>query len=175
MQLVSGRQDRWRRRVGVGVKVSYPLDTYLRLGARRTYLYDYWSLNLDESYYWFDHKGQSFITSVEFNRQLADKLLFRSSSRARWAEVNGYVETSQVFSFFQSLDKIRLVTFQAGVYGVTEPAIMATDYRVSASIRQNLRKQYLFVELIPQLRYQKIHAFVPERGIVLRLEWVFQG
>jgi len=175
LQAISGRRDRWRYRVGVGIKPSSPVDSYVRLGARRNYVFSKWSLYLDESVYSFDREGESFISIVELNRLVEENLLFRSTSRARWVRTNEYIETTQIFSLFQTLDQDRLVILRAGVYGVTEPAVYATDYRVSASLRKNLRQQYLFLELIPQIRYQKVHDFHAERGLILRLEWVFQG
>lgn len=175
LQAVAGRKDRWRYRAGIGVKLRSPVDSYVRIGARRTYLFDIWSLHLDESMYWFDRAGQTVNTAIELNRRLQSDLLFRSSSQAHWTEANDYYETSQVFTLYQTLDENRLVSFQAGVYGQSEPAMHATDYRVSMSFRKNLRRKYLFLELIPQVRYQKINNFAAERGVVLRLEWFFQG
>jgi len=175
LQAISGSLARWRYRVGVGIKPSSPVNSYVRLGARRNYVFTNWSLHLDESAYSFDRGGESFTTMFEFDRGLWDKLLFRSTSRARWASSVDYLETSQEFSLFQTLDQDRLVTFKAGVYGVTEPAVYATDYRVSASFRRNLRRQFFFLELIPQIRYQKVNNFVAEKGFILRLEWVSSG
>ena len=175
LQAISGRQDRWRYRVGIGIKPSTPVDSYVRLGARRLYKFTKWSLYLDESAYSFDRSGESFTTMFEFNRQMEENLLFRSTSRARWASSIEYIETSQEFSLYQTLDQDRLVSFHAGVYGVTEPAIYATDYRVSTGFRKNLRRHFFFLELIPQIRYQKVHNFEAEKGFILRLEWVLKG
>jgi len=175
LQTVIGREDRWRYRAGIGIKVRSPVDSYIRIGARRIYPFTFWSLRLDESMYWFDRDGQSFITAIEFNRSLHDKLLFRAKTQARWAEKQDSIGSSQVFTLYQTLDENRLVSLQAGVYGESEPTLHASNYLVSASFRQNLRQQYLFLELTPQVRYQKINGFVAERGFVLRLEWVFQG
>ena len=175
LQAVYGAKDRLRFRTGFGVKLRTPIDSYVRLDSWRDFVFEPWSLHVQGSSFWFRHDGRKLLSTIEISKLLAEDLLFRATARTHWAELEEFLETSQVLSLYKTLNAERQLSLQAGVYGVTEPVIHATDYRVSAGIRKYLRKRYLFIELIPQLRYQKIHHFTAERGVVLRLEWVFSG
>lgn len=175
IQAIFGRMDRWRFRTGFGVKLRAPPDSYIRLGTWRDFIVNQWGIHVQGTAFWFRHDGRVLNSTIELSHPLSEVLLFRSISHTHWTELNRYIEASQVFSLYKSLNKDRQISVQAGVYGDTEPLLHATDYRVAFGARKYLRKRYLYVELIPQLRYQKIHHFVAERGLILRLEWVFHG
>jgi len=175
IQATGGNPERWRYRSGIGIRLGSPVKSYLRLGTWRELIFDHSGLRFEETIYRYSHDGMRYLTAVEYNRQLLTDLLFRSTTRADWTEVNHYFDTQQVFSFYRPLSKSRQLLISAAVYGVTEPVNMATDYLLSVGVRKYLRKRYLYIELSPQIRYQKIHQFAAEYGAILRLEWVFQG
>jgi hypothetical protein len=175
IQAVGGSRERWRYRSGIGVRLGSPLESYLRWGSWRDFLFDASALRITATLYRFSHDGMRYITAAEYSRRLQADVLFRSLTRADWSEVNHYFDTRQEFSLYKPLAADRQLVFQVAGYGVTEPVNMATDYQVSVGLRRYLRKRYLYVELIPQIRYRKIHQFAAEHGLILRLEWVFQG
>ncbi len=170
-----GGQYRWRYRSGIGVKLRAPPDSFVRLDSWRDFVLNQWGLHIQGSGFWFRHAGRVLNSTVELSRSLSDVLLFRSTSHTHWSEINRYIETSQIFTLYKAINKDRQLSLQTGVYGNTEPVHHATDYRIAMGMRKYLRKRYLYVEFIPQLRYQKIHHFMVERGFIVRLEWVFQG
>ena len=175
IQATGGSPERWRYRSGIGVRLGSPVESYLRWGVWRELIFAHSGVRFDQTIYRYSHDGMRYISSVEYNRQLLTDLLFRSVTRADWTEVNHYFDTRQVFSFYRPLARDRQLVMRAAVYGVTEPVNMATDYLLSVAVRKYLRKRYLYVELSPQIRYQKVHQFAAEYGVILRLEWVFQG
>lgn len=174
IQAVGGNPERWRYRSGIGIRLGAPVETYLRLGSWREFIFDHSGLRFEETIYRYSHDGMRYLTTVEYNRELLIDLLFRSTTQADWTEVNHYFDTRQVFSFYRPLAADRQLVMRAAVYGVTEPVNMATDYLLSVGLRRYLRKRYLYVEFIPQIHYQKVHQFAAEYGVILRLEWVFQ-
>jgi hypothetical protein len=175
IQAVGGSRERWRYRSGIGVRLGSPLESYLRWGSWRTFPFDLSALRVEATVYRYSHDGMRYITSAEYSYRMQADLLFRSLTLADWREVNHYFDTGQVFTLYKPLAADRQLEFRVAGYGVTEPVNMATVYQVSVGLRRYLRKRYLYVELIPQIRYQKIHQFTAEHGVILRLEWVFQG
>jgi hypothetical protein len=175
IQAVGGSEKRWRYRSGIGFKLGSPVESYLRWGSWREFLFEDSTVRLEATIYRYSDFGMRYLTAVEYSHHLPPDLLFRSRTQADWSEVNRYYDTQQVFSLYKALSAKRQLVLQAGAYAVTEPVFQVTDYRLSLSLRHSLRKKYLFVELIPQIRYQNIHDFQPERGVILRLEWVFQA
>lgn len=170
-----GKKEKWQIKPSIGVKIRSPLDVYLRLRVNRTYNFINWKMYLAETLYWFDSTGTGFDTSVELDRRLDDDLLFRSASFGRWTNENDYWDLSQVFSITHTLSQRRAITYQAGVYGTSEPTIFATDYLLAVRYRQNIHSNFLFMELVPQILYQKENDFRAEHSFLFRIEMVFQG
>jgi len=175
LQSLSGENDQWIFRRTLGVKVRAPLDYFVRIRANKKYKFDVWRLRLDEGLFWFDSSGAGVDSSIEFDYDLANELLFRSRSYARWINNDKNVDLSQVFSIFQALGKRDLLAYQVGVYGETKPSIIATEYLVAVRYRRNVHDDYLFLEIVPQLLFSKERAFHPEHSIIFRFEWLFTG
>lgn len=169
-----GREDAWQIRPAIGVKVRSPLDIYARIRINRTYKYEIWSLHLNETLFWFDSSGGGLDSLADLHRPISKNVLVRSSSFAGWTEINDYFNLSQVFSISQKLSERRGISYQAGVYGLSQPTIFVTDYLLLLKYRQTIHSDYLFMEIIPQIRYQKINDFHAEHALLFRLEWVFR-
>ena len=175
LQFVSGEKTQWRFRRTLGVKVRAPPDYFVRLRANKKYQFDAWRLRLDEGLFWFDSTGVGVDSSIEFDRALADELLFRSRSYARWDDEDKNTNISQVFSIFKSLGQRELLAYQAGVYAETKPSTQITDYLVAVRYRRNIHEDYLFVEFVPQVLFSLERDFHPEHSILFRFEWLFTG
>jgi len=168
-----GREDAWEFRPAIGVKIRSPLDLYARIRGNGTYKFGTLSLHLIETLYWFDSIGTGFDTSADLDQPLSRDVLFRSSSAAGWKDVDDFYSLSQVFFIFHKLSDRRGISYQAGVYGLSHPTIFATDYLIAVKYRQTIHSDYLFMEIAPQIRYQKINDFHSEHAILFRFEWVF--
>lgn len=175
LQKESGRPNKWLLRSRIGFKVRSPVDTFIRFDARRTYQLNAWSMHLNEAIYWFARAGKGLETGLEFDHAIHDHAMFRAGTEFSWVEENSYIDVSQEFWVFHRIGQRNIIAYQIGAYGITEPVLHSTDYLVSLRYRRNVHKNYLFVELVPQVRYQKINDFVPENSILLRLEIIFRG
>lgn len=174
LQATLGRKDAWQFKPSLGIRISSKIEPYIRFRAKRKYEFNKWSVRWHETPYWFDAFGWGFDSYLELNRKITDKDLFRVSTFARWTNESDQFELSQVFSMYHTLSKRRAVSYFAGVYGESEPAVYATHYLLGLTYRQNIHKDFLFVELIPQIKYEKINDFHAEHSIILRLEMVFK-
>lgn len=174
IQASFGQETRWRFTPSLGLRIRSPLDPYVRLRAQRNYVLDDWLLTIKGTAFWFDSSGAGYDGLIEFNHQLADQVIGRSSSFARWTADTNYFGLSQVFSVIHTLSERRAVTYEAGAYGISDPTVHATDYLVAARYRQALHKNFLFLELNPELRFRKINDFKDEYAFFVRVELLFQ-
>ena len=170
-----GEGEKWKVRPSVGLRIRSPLDPYLRLRATRENLFTNWKLYFHESLYLFDSTGFGADTIMDWDRGLTENLLFRSSSFLRYTDERDQFDMSQSFNLIHQLSKKRVVTYKVAVFADSEPSIFATSYLINASYRQNVHKDYLFVELQPQVQYQKINNFEPEYSLFLRMELYYRG
>lgn len=175
IQATLGDEKKWRFRPGVGIKFREPIDVYARVRADRSYRAGEWLFRPSQTFYTFKESGFGSDTAFELDYQLTPHLLFRSRSFIRYTDENDYYEPSQVFSLLHAISRHRGMAYQIGVYGITEPIWHATDYLAQIRYRQNVHSDYLFLELIPRVIYQREDDFDPEHTLTLRLEMVFQG
>lgn len=169
-----GKKDAWQFKPSIGIRLSSPLETYFKLRIKRKYEFNKWSIHLHETPYWFDSSGWGSDSYLELNRKITEDDLFRASTFARWTNESEQFELSQTFTMYHTLSKRRAISYFAGVYGESEPTVYATHYILGLTYRQNIHKDYLFIELIPQIKYEKINDFHSEHSVILRLEIVFK-
>ena len=174
LQATLGRKDEWRFSPTIGLRLSSNIETYFKFRAKRKYEFDSWSIRWHETPFWFKSSGWGMDSYLELNKKITNDDLFRTSTFARWTNEADQFELSQVFSMYHTLSKRRAISYFAGVYGVSEPTVFATHYLLGLTYRQNIHKDYLFVELIPQIKYEKTNDFHADHSIILRLEMVFK-
>lgn len=169
-----GKQDKWRFKPSVGLKLHLPLEYYFRMRAFRDVNFSQWTLHLIESAYWYDTTGAGVDSEMTWDHLLDDNLLFRASSLVRNTEEYKRFDLSQVFSISQTLSERRAITYTIGFFGNSEPTIHATDYLLQVRYRQVVHSDYFFMELVPQIQYRIENAFTQEDSLLVRFEWLFQ-
>jgi len=174
LQSEFGKQNKWRFKPSVGLKLHFPIEYYFRLRAFRDFNFAKWNLRLTESAYWYDTTGAGFDSEMEWNRLIDDDLLFRSNSLVRNTEEYKRFDLSQTFSITQTLTERRAIIYSISFFGNSEPNIHATDYIIQARYRQMIHHDYFFMELVPQVRYRIDNAFTEEDSLLVRFEWLFK-
>ena len=165
----------WKLKPSVGLRVRSPLDLYFRVRADRNISFKKWLLSLNESLYWFDSTGFGSDTTVRWDRPLSNKLLFRSSSFLRYTDLLDYFEMSQTFSVTQTLSHKRAITYKIGAFGESEPSLHATTYLLNALYRNNIHKDYLFLDIQPQLLFERENEFKGRTEFFIRLQLYYRG
>ena len=174
IQATLGEKNAWQFKPSLGIRLGSTLEPYVRFRFKRKYEFNQWSLYWHETPYWFDSFGWGFDSYLELNKKITNKDLFRVSTFARWRNESDQFELSQTFSMYHTLSKRRAISYFAGVYGVSEPTVFSTRYVLGLTYRQNIHKDYLFVEILPQIRYEKTNDFHAEHSIIFRIEIVFK-
>lgn len=175
IQAEMGKKEKWIIKPGIGLRLRSPLDLYLKVRANRGYeINPSWTLNVYETLFTYDSSGFGSDTNFEFIKQVNVNMAFRSNTTFRYTDLNDYWELSQVFSLDHRLSSRRAVSYQAGVFGISEPAVSAQDYLLLVRYRQNIHSDYLFLEIAPQILYQKENDFHAEHSVLFRLEMFFR-
>jgi len=165
----------WKIRPGIGARIRSPLDFYVRARASYEKYYDLWKFSFNESIYWFDVEGYGTDSSIDWDRLLNKDLIFRSSSFLRYTEENKYIDMSHSFFLIHQITQNRTISYQVAAFANSKPALYATGYLINVRYRQNVHKDYVFVEVSPQVNYQKENNFDSEFSLFLRLELYYRG
>ena len=174
IQTSLGEKSSWQFKPSIGAYLTSSIDTYVKFRFNHQQSFDKWSINWDETPYWVDSIGWAFDSYFEINRKIGEHDLFRSATYAGWRNDNDYFELSQFFSINYRLDEKSAVSYFSGVYGLDDPKIHTTQYLLGVNYRRNLHKNYLFLEVKPEVKYLEINRFRPEHSIILRFEMLFQ-
>lgn len=169
----SGERFGWKYKAILGGHFVPRFEPFMKFKFRREDKFDKWSINWQETPYWYTTFGWGFDSYLEFNRKIANGNLFRSATFAGWRKENDFFTLSHVFTMFHALDKKKAMSYYMGVYGLSEPKIHTTNFLLGLTYRQNIHKDYLFIELAPQVKYEKINNFRAEHTLLFRLEMVF--
>lgn len=172
-QITLGEEHEWQFKPSVGLRLGSEIYPYAKFKFKKRYAFTKWSINLDETPFWFETSGWGFDSYFELNRQFSKNSLFRSAAFARWTDESDQFEMSQTFTMFHILSKKKALSYYAGIYGKSKPTVFAEHYLLGATYRQNIHKNYLFLDIIPQIRYQKINDFHAEHTLTFRIEMFF--
>ena len=82
----------WKFRPSVGVKISLPLEPFVKARFTKIYPMQDWAVRGDQNFYWFDDSGFGSDSTVDFDRPVGQEHLFRASSFARWTEESEYFQ-----------------------------------------------------------------------------------
>ena len=171
-----GGSSNWKIRPSIGLRLRSPLVLYLRLRANREEKFGNWLMGFNETLYWFDNAtGFGSDTNMRWDRPLSETVLFRSNSFVRYTDEFDYYEMSQTFSLIHTLSKKRAITYKVGVFGKSEPTTHATAYLVNALYRNNIHKDYLFLDIQPQLLFERENEFKGRLDLFLRLQLFYRG
>jgi len=174
IQAESGENFGWKYKPRIGAHLDSSIDTFIKFKFSREDKLGQWTVSWDETPYWQDSIGWGFDSSLVFNRKINEKNLFRSSTFAGWKNATEQFEMSQVFAIFHTFNPKKAISFYVAAYGVSEPIVHTTEYLLGSIYRKNIHEDYLFLEIEPQIRYQRINRFQPEHSIALRLELLFK-
>ena len=174
LQATIERKEEWQFKPSIRLRLSSDPELYFKFRAKRKYEFNKWSVQWHETPFWFESSGWGVDSHLELNNKVTNDDLFRASSFARWTNESDQFEFSQVFSVYHTLSKRRAVSYFAGAYGVSEPSVFVTHYLLGLTYRQKLHKDFLFVDLLPRIKYEKVNNFDAEASILLRLELVFK-
>lgn len=163
---------KWNIDTDLGIRLRTPPDPFTRLKLRRTYYFTYWEMKFFETFFWFDSKGWGSSSTLDFDRQLREDYLFRSSTNAYWTDKLDHFELGQEFFLFHEIDDRRAVVWEAGVFGLSQPVIHATTYRIGVKYRHRIHKDWLFFEIKPEVFYRKEDNFESTSFLTFSLEMI---
>ncbi len=164
----------WNIRPNIGVELKQPLEAFLRLRFDKSYpLGDKWTMRPDQNFYWYTGRGAGSDSYLEFNYRLAKDWLLRSGSFLRWTDRNDFFEPSQNLVLFHYVQPGVQMSYQVGMFGRTAPTLHVIEYLFTVNYRQLLYRDWLFLEMRPQLRYAEAENWRPTRSFLLRFDIVF--
>jgi hypothetical protein len=141
---------------------------------RETIELDSWTFRFTESIRWFSDDGWESRTTLDFERELPwDELFFRATPYGSWFEdENGFFYGTN-FSLFQPFSERRAMEYQWLTEFQTRPSNRLEETTLRLRYRQRLWRDWLVVEVAPELAFPRDEDFGPTPGIVLGFDVIF--
>jgi len=147
----------------------------LMLGPRYRYLVHYgpWDARFTAEELWTTDVGYQSRTRFDLERSLPRGLFFRTSLEGVWTEnVKGYPYALS-FLLQQPLDRNRALQYEWVNSFQTRPTDLLTEELFVFRYRQRFWRDWLFLEIAPQVRFPRASHFAYTPGILFRLEMIF--
>jgi hypothetical protein len=144
-------------------------------GPRYRYLVplDPWALRFTQEFVWSTDQRWQSRTTFDFERTLPNDLFFRMTLEELWSEnVTGYPYALS-FLLRQPLDRNRAIQYEWINSFQTYPTNELNEELFVFRYRQRFWREWLFLEIAPQVRFPRDRGFVFTPGILFRLEMVF--
>lgn len=165
----------WNVRLLPGIRLTWPPDTLLKLRLRNQQKLDEnWLSRFTLTPGWFSDHGWEVRGLMDLERQVGPDALFRASSEAIWlADERHNFDLAQVFTFAHPLSRRDLMAYTIGLTAVTYPSLVATSYFGNVRYRRNIHRHWLFLEIRPQVAFEREDDFRLEPSMALTLEILF--
>ncbi len=164
----------WKTRALFGVKARLPGDMFVKFSAKRRWdLNDTWTMPYRFKAAEYLNDEWQIEQSLAFERPLDSELFFSARSRIEWEEDAATV-AAQTFSLRKRLSDRKGVDYRLGVIGADVAKPRITTYFVSAHYRELLYKDWLYLNLIPEVNYPRDQGFESIFSFTVRFEMFFQ-
>jgi hypothetical protein len=175
LRTLSDEGGEWETKLSAGVKVKLPPDPFVRAKGRRFVdIGPIWELEFRSSAEWFNSSGFHGDFDVIFERLVWGDRLLRASTLLDWREEEDSLEFGQVFSLFQSLSEKEALEYQVGVFGSSLSQSRINTYYLSAKYRRNTYKDWLFMDVLPELAFPRDESFSGVASITITFEIFFR-
>ncbi|MFA6902034.1 MAG: hypothetical protein WC236_03000 [Gallionellaceae bacterium] len=166
--------ERWHFTTDGGIQLAGLASTpFVRARLSLAMPLDKWRLNVAESVFWFNTIGAGESTLIDFERELTKRHLFRASSNATWLNSTQHFDLSQSFSVYHTYDERTALLYQVSAIGVSRPQRQVSDYIILMTYRYRWHREWVFIEISPQLHFPQEENYKTSKLLSVRLEILF--
>ncbi len=152
---------------------SSRLVTAPEIRWRENFAYKDWELRFVQRLRWFSDVGWEEKTSIDLDRLLYKIYLFRTTVDGTWSEKDefekGYIYNLN-FSLFHPLTPNRAMIYELNNNFQTKPVDHLEKIVLRTRFRQRLWRDWIFLEIAPQLAFPDEEEFSATPGITLSMD-----
>ncbi|MEO8331649.1 MAG: hypothetical protein ABI479_04395 [Gallionella sp.] len=166
-------ETRWHFSTDAGIQIRSPLQPFARARGSYSIPMEQWRMKVAESVFWFNTIGAGESTQLDLEHPFSEPVLFRASSNATWLHDKQNFDLRQDLSIYHTLNERSALLYQASAIGVSRPQGQVTDYVALMLYRYRLHRDWVFLELSPQLHFPKERNYRSSPMFSMRLEMLF--
>ena len=152
-----------------GVSLGYVYGG-LRYRHSHSFFSDEWEGRITDRLRYYSDDGWENRVTYDIESHFSDRYFFRTSLNAIFAERYEGIPSSTILQLYQVLSIDKAILYESGMYLDTEPDFDVTDIQLKIRYRQRFFRDWLVLEIGPQLTFPKDHDYKINPGIVVRFE-----
>lgn len=156
-----------------GARFHAPIDTYVRLRTFRDFNFSQWQIRASETPLWKHSEGYSSASELNFTRPLDEVWQLRFTSKATWRSTTSYFDLAQIGGVYYTPDPRTATNFELGAFAPSDRHLKLSVYSVTLRVRRQIYRDWLYLEVTPQILYQEANGFSATRSLMLQLESLF--
>jgi hypothetical protein len=132
-----------------------------------------WDLRFTQRYRAYSDGRSEIRTSFDLERPLLGRFFFRTTAEGAWFDdEDGYFYGLHSI-LYHPLSRNRILQYGWSNNFVTQPTHALEEIRLFVSYRQRIWRDWMFLEVSPQLAFPREEDYEISPGILLRLDMVF--
>ena len=141
-------------------------------GLRYRYVYDFgpWQGRFTDNLKYYTDDGFENQAGIDMERHFSRRWFFRTSVSIDWYEQGDGLPHALHLRFYHILNQHQALKYEVGNYLDTRPQYQLTEVQFKVCYRQRFFRDWLIVEVAPQIGFPYDKNQDPNPGIVLRLE-----
>jgi len=159
--------------LGLRVRSGSPVDLLKRARISRLFELGDWDVQPRLRVFHADSIGFGYGPDLVLRYPLASNVLLLSDTSAFYYERDNRFRYTQSVRVHQALAPGRSLVWEVGAEAHSRPTHELTMHYVQVALRSRLQRDWLIVELRPQVRRQREDDFSPEARLFLGLEVLF--
>ncbi|RLT92121.1 MAG: hypothetical protein D9N14_21615 [Ketobacter sp.] len=175
LRTLGDESGNWETKLSAGVKVKLPPDPFVRSSGKRLFsIGDFWEFRFQSILEWFNSSGVHAGTDFIFERIVAQQFLFRAGTYLDWRDEKDTLEFGQKFSLFQDLGPRDAIGYHLGIFGNSYSHSQIDTYYISADYRRDLYKDWLYMNVVPELAFPREEDFTGVASLTVSFEIFFR-
>lgn len=164
----------WRFNHDIGARARFPIDPFYRFRVRfGRDISQTWYAGFNNRIYYYLNDGWGQDARVYFNKTLNSKLNFRIDTEMKYRHDERLTEFGQSLALHQELGERETMTYELGLIGRNRPIASVENYFVQMVYRRAIYEDWLVLEVVPQLLFEKHYNWQPDPRVQLNLEVYF--
>ena len=161
--------EKYNISTGVGASTSY-VYAGLRFRHLHPFFSTTWKGRFTNRLRYYSDDGWENKAAYDIERYLGDKFFFRTSFTGVLQEVDDNIPLSAVARLYQVIDIDRALQYDLGTYFDTDPDFDVEDVQLRIRYRQRFYRDWLVLEIAPQLTFPSEYDHEINPGITFKFE-----
>src|SRR6266852_78810 len=156
-----------------GARFHTPIDTYVRLRFVRDFNSPQWQIRHSETPLWKHSEGYSSASELNFTRLMDEQWQLRFTSKATWRSATSYFDLAQISGVYFTPNERTAMNFELGAFAPSDRHLKLSVYSVTFRVRRQIYRDWLYLDVTPQVLYQEANHYSAARSLMLQLEMLF--